>query len=243
MSDDQTSADAAADAADPPFDAQSLRLEQPEGVDGVYVLKMDNGENRFNAASIARMHELLDVLDAVEGPKALVTVGSGKFFSNGLDLDWLMSPTRAETPNFMDEVHRLFGRILFNEAYTVAAINGHAFAGGAMLAAAHDHRVMRSDRGYFCIPEVDLGLPLSPGMTAVLQARIPPAALHVAVATGKRWPAPELLAAGAIEDAVPEADVLPSAIDHANSFAKGAGDCLATMKRGLYPQAHEVLLG
>ena len=226
-----------------PFDPTSLQLAQPEETVGVYVLAMDNGENRFNAASIARLHELLDELDAVEGPKALVTVGAGKFFSNGLDLDWLMSDAAADAPDFMDGVHRLFGRILFNEAYTVAAINGHAFAGGAMLATAHDHRVMRSDRGYFCIPEVDLGLPLTDGMTAVLQARIPPAPLHAAVATGRRWSAEEMLSAAAIEEVAGEADVLPRAIEHAGQYAKGAGDCLATMKRGLYPEAHRILLG
>ena len=50
-------------------------------------------------------------------------------------------------------VHRLFARVLAFPRITVAAINGHAFAGGGMLALAHDFRVMRSDRGYFCLPE------------------------------------------------------------------------------------------
>ena len=73
-----------------------------------------------------------------------------------------------EANGFVDEVHRIFGRILAFPGITVAAINGHAFAAGAMFATAHDFRVMRDDRGYWCLPEVDLGLPLTPAMTAVI---------------------------------------------------------------------------
>lgn len=209
----------------------------------VRILHMTNDENRFNATSIADLHAALDELDSIDGPRALVTVGEGKFFSNGLDLDWLGSPGASEAPKFMADVHRLFGRILFNAAPTTAAINGHAFAGGAMLAAAHDHRVMREDRGYFCIPEVDLDMPLTPGMTATLQSRLPAGTLHEAVVTGKRWGAAEMLDRGIAEATAPEADVLGAALEWAQGQTHHAGETLAIMKRGLYPTAYEVLLG
>jgi len=208
----------------------------------VYVLHMQDGENRYNAGSIEALHKALDEFDAVEGDKALVTVGEGKFYSNGLDLDWLMSPDAQEFPNFMPDVHRLFGRVLFNNAPTAAAINGHAFAGGAMLASAHDFRVMRVDRGYFCIPEVDLDLPLTLGMHATLQARIPPQPLHEAVVTGKRWGADELVERNMIEGTATEPEVLNTAISWASAQAHHCGETLSTMKRNLYPHAFEVLL-
>ena len=72
----------------------------------VWVLHMRNGENRFNRPSVEALHAALDTVDAVEGPAALVTTGEGKFFSNGLDLDWLMSGADG-TEGFIDEVHRL----------------------------------------------------------------------------------------------------------------------------------------
>ncbi len=209
----------------------------------VRILHMTNDENRFNATSIADLHAALDEFDAIDGPRALVTVGEGKFFSNGLDLDWLGSPAAAEAPNFMADVHRLFGRILFNQAPTAAAINGHAFAGGAMFAAAHDFRVMREDRGYFCIPEVDLDMPLTPGMTATLQSRMPAGTLHEAVVTGKRWGAVEMREKGIAEATAPEAGVLGVAVEWARAQTHHAGETLAIMKRGLYPTAHDVLLG
>lgn len=213
--------------------------------DNVHVLAMDNGENRFNADSMAALHASLDDFDAIEGPKALVTSGAGKFYSNGLDLDCLFGPDRVpeETEGFMPDLFRLFGRILFNAAPTAAAINGHAFAGGAMLAAAHDYRVMREDRGYFCVPEVDLGMPLTKEMTATLQARIPAHALHQAVVTGKRWGAAEMMANGMAEASAVDAGVLEAALAWAASQAHHAGDVLATMKRDLYPATHALLLG
>lgn len=197
----------------------------------VWVLRMDDGENRFNRRSIDALHAALDTVEATDGPCALVTTGSGKFFSNGLDLDWLGAG--VDTEGFLDDVHRLFGRVLGFPAYTVAAVNGHAFAGGAMLAAAHDVTVMREDRGYWCLPEVDLGLPLTPAMFATVAAHLPPAALAEATLTGRRYGGPDAVAAGIAVEAVPEDQVLPRAVELAAA--------MAAKDRGVI-RAHKVLL-
>ena len=139
----------------------------------VAVLRWVDGENRYRLDSLARWTEVLDELEAVEGPLAVVLTGQGKFFSNGLDLDW-MGAHPEQAGEVVDQVHRLFGRMLLLPAYTVAAVNGHAFAGGAMLSCAFDVRVMRSDRGYWCLPEVDLGLPLTEPMMEIVTVRSSP---------------------------------------------------------------------
>ena len=155
-----------------------IQLDRQEDV---WVLRMDDGENRFNRRSVDAIHVALDRVEASDGPCALVTTGAGKFYSNGLDLDWLSSG--EETSGCLEDVHRLFGRVLSFPAFTVAAVNGHAFAGGAMLATAHDQVVMREDRGYWCLPEVDLGLPLTPAMYATVAAHLPRATLAEATLT------------------------------------------------------------
>ena len=57
----------------------------------VFILRMDGGENRFGAQALSAWNEALDQVEKVEGPKALVTTGTGKFYSNGLDLDYMAS--------------------------------------------------------------------------------------------------------------------------------------------------------
>ena len=182
----------------------------------VWVLRMDEGENRFNRTSVDALHAALDEVDAVDGPCALVTTGAGKFFSNGLDLEWMGD---ADTEGFLEDVHRLLGRMLGFGAFTVAAVNGHAFAGGAMLASAHDLVVMREDRGYWCLPEVDLGLPLTPAMYAVVAAHLPRATLADAVLTGRRFGGRDAVAAGIAVSAAPEDEVLGRAVALAAAMA------------------------
>jgi enoyl-CoA hydratase/carnithine racemase len=202
----------------------------------VWVLTMRNGENRFNLESIAALHAALDRVEQLETPVALVTTGEGKFYSNGLDLDWLLS-AGLEAAGFIDDVHRLLGRVLGFAGVTVAAVNGHAFAGGAMLAAAHDAVVMREDRGYWCLPEVDLGLPLSPAMYAVVAAHISEPTLRDALHSGRRYSAPDALAAGIVTEVAAETAVLERAIARAAALATKNRDVIRAHKRLMYADA------
>ena len=199
----------------------------------VTVIRWNDGENRYNADSVIEWHDTLDELEAIEGPLALVVVGTGKFFSNGLDLDW-MSRNRDEAGALLHGVHRLLGRMLTLNMYTVGALNGHAFAGGAMLACGFDTRVMRTDRGYWCLPEVDLGLPLTPAMYATVASRLTAATLHEAIVTGRRYHAADALAAGIVEHTAPEAEVLATAIALAEPMAAKNRSVIANHKQQMY---------
>ena len=204
--------------------------------DRVAVLRMDEGENRFNRDSVDALHAALDEVAAVDGPVALVTTGSGKYYSNGLDLDWLAG-AGDDAHGFIDDVHRLLGRVLGFPAFTVAAVNGHAFAGGAMLATAHDHLVLRTDRGFWCLPEVDLGLPLTDAMFAVLAARLPRATLRDAALTGRRYAGPDALAAGIVDAVAAEEEVVDRAVAWAAGLVDKNRHVIAAHKRLLYGDA------
>ncbi len=208
----------------------------------VFVLRMTDGENRLNRSFVEGFSRALDEADAYEGEAALVTTGTDRFYSTGLDLEWIASG--AEPPDaFVADVQRLLARLLIFPVATAAAINGHAFAGGALLALAHDFRVMRADRGFVCMPEVDLrmGRPLTPGMYALLEARLSRAAVHEALVSGHRYNADEALARGWVHEVTPEDGVLSRAIEIARGLAGKDRATLGALKRGLFERAIEAL--
>lgn len=207
----------------------------------VWVLRMQAGENRFGLDWLEAVNSALDVVEANDGPCALVTVGEGKFYSNGMDLDWLATaPERAA--EYLSAIYRLLGRVLGFPAITVAAVNGHAFGAGALLAAAHDFAVMREDRGYWCMPEADLGLPLTAEYLSVLTAKLPARSLQRAVLTGRRYGGQEALAAGIVHKVAAEDLVLPTAVRLAAEMAGKDRRTVGEHKRLLYGEAIKTLL-
>lgn len=207
----------------------------------VFVLRMDAGENRFHPDFLRAFQVALDEVEAAAGPKALVTTGSDRFYSNGLDLDWMQGEGRGHTNEYLHDVFLLLGRVLTFPAVTVAAINGHAFGAGAQLVVAHDRSVMRSGRGYFCMPEIDMQVPLHPGMTALLMARLPNQTAHEVIATGRRYAAEDAVAARIVEEALPEAEVLPRAIAIAAGLAPKSHPVMRVLKHGIYAPALEAM--
>ncbi|MBT0566845.1 enoyl-CoA hydratase/isomerase family protein [Williamsia sp. CHRR-6] len=199
------------------------------GAEGVE-LDPDNPENRFSTAWIAEVNDLLATVEA-DPSGALVITATGKFFSNGLDV---ASITSAETVGpYIDSVHAVFARVLSLPVPTVAAVNGHAFGAGAMLPLCADHRIMRDDRGFWSLPEVVMGIPIPLGMMALLAARLPDATLTEAATTGRRYGGAECAAAGIVEEAVSQADLMVCARDVAAARTQFAGANLATIKKGL----------
>jgi enoyl-CoA hydratase/carnithine racemase len=196
----------------------------------VVVARWRDGENRLNLESVAALEELLADLEGTEGPAALVLTGEGKFFSNGLDLERFQA-TPDELGQTIARFHVLLGRLYVLPAYTVVAINGHAFAGGAMLTCAFDHRVMRAGRGYWCLNEAEIGLPLTRQMAAAVLGRLPrPAALE-AMLTARRYGADDAVASGIVEEAAPLERLVEVAVAHATTVATKDRSVVAAHKR------------
>lgn len=190
-------------------------------------------DNRFHPDRLAAIGALLDEVEAHDGPAALVTAATGKFWSNGLDTDWVFA-NLTELPGYLDTVHDLYVRILTFPAATVAAVQGHAFGAGAMLALAHDFRVMRADRGFWCLPEVQLNMPFTVGMSALVRSRLPIQTAVEAITTGRRFGGTDALASGIVEQTVDGDAVLAAAVERAAALTGTRGKNLTTIKRGLH---------
>lgn len=208
----------------------------------VWILKFSSGENRFSTPFFDRVEEALVEVLRTPGPGALVTVGDGKFYSNGIDLDWLGS-SGVDLPMFLSRMHGFLGRFLAFPLPTVAALNGHAFAGGGMLALAHDFRVMRADRGYFCLPEVDIAIPFTVPLSELIKSKLAPQVAHRAMVTGRRYPASEALEAGIVDAVASDADVLPRAIALATELAQKERGTLGAIKENAYAATLALLRG
>jgi Delta3-Delta2-enoyl-CoA isomerase len=207
----------------------------------VFVLAMNAGENRFEPGFLAAFESALDEVERAPAPAALVTSGAGKFYSNGLDVAWMMANGPTAAGEMIQRTLAVIGRVLTLPVFTVAAVNGHAFGAGAQLAVAHDLRLMRTGRGYWCMPEIDMPAPLHPGMVAILQARIPAAAVHEAIATGRRFGGEDAAAAGIVDRAIGEDVLLATAVDAAAAMAGKAHPVMARLKRSLYPRVLEAI--
>jgi len=200
--------------------------------DSIAVLDLGDDENRF---SPNWLDDLDAALDQVVGgaPTALVTTATGKFFSNGLDLEWVMA-NADEWARYAARVEVLLARLITLPVPTVAAINGHAFGAGAMLAMAHDFRVMRADRGFLCFPEVDIRIPFTPGMSALIQGKTSPRTAIEAMTTGRRYGGSDAEAAGLVDSAVAEDALVDTAVQVVAPLVGKDAATLGTIKSTMY---------
>ena len=211
----------------------------------VAVMTMNSGENRFNFPFFTAFLEVLDEIEKETAANALVVKSADtKIWSNGIDLDWLLPALEKEGMELMDrfraEMYGLMRRVLTYPMPTIAAINGHAFAGGAFLAFAHDFRFMRSDRGWICLPEVDLNMPLGPVFSAIARRAVPLYKFEEMQYTGKRLTARECEEHHIIMKACPPDDLMPEALAFARSLNKN-GELIGRMKVETHQKILEVI--
>jgi enoyl-CoA hydratase len=188
-----------------------------EWIGQVAVLHMEAGKG--NAIS----PDLLDALDArldeVGDARALVVTGSGRFFSAGLALPLLMDLDRDGMRAFMQRFGLVVMRLLQLPMPTIAAVNGHAIAGGCVLALQCDYRVMSSAVGKIGLSEVTLGIGLPTIVIETLRFHLPPSAFFPIALRGQLYEAKEALAIGLVDQVVSSEAVLETATAMAKELA------------------------
>ncbi|HRZ25887.1 MAG TPA: enoyl-CoA hydratase/isomerase family protein [Spirochaetota bacterium] len=212
----------------------------------VATITLTNGENRQNLDYANSMLKAFDEILADKDIHAvIITSNDEKNFSQGVDLGWLMKKFQEKDlqsiKDFMYRTNEVFKTCLTFPMPVIAAINGHAFGNGAILACACDFRFMRSDRGYFCFPEVDINIPFLPGMLGWCKKAIPPYKFQEMYLTGKRTSAPELEQHHVIVKACRDLDELRNeSFAFAKSFTKKR-KIFAEHKKRMYKDILDVM--
>ncbi|KAK0848125.1 hypothetical protein LTR48_006103 [Friedmanniomyces endolithicus] len=138
----------------------------------------------------------LDIIETrYDAGVVITTSGIEKFYSNGLDLEHA-----SFTPGFFpDALYALWRRLLTYPMPTIALLNGHAFAGALMLAMMHDYRMMNPHKGYVCLNEVELGVPLRPPMTSIFRQKVSAQTYRKLVLEAARYKALEAFKEGIVD--------------------------------------------
>lgn len=208
----------------------------------VFTLTMAAGENRWNTTFVRALAAVLDEVEASSGAAALVTTSaSEKFFSNGLDLDWVRDPAAhpaaGDRAPFADEFMKLMARIMTFPIPTIAAINGHAFGAGFMLSLCHDLRFMRADRGFVCANEMQLGLAIPAPELALFRHKLPFNVFFETVQLARRWTGVDAERAGIVQATANAETLLPLALGRAAELAPLGAN------RALYRGQKEAIYG
>ncbi|GGL86252.1 enoyl-CoA hydratase [Glutamicibacter protophormiae] len=203
------------------------------------VLDLGADQNRQGVIWLQEVNDLLD--DVLASPAtSLVTTGTGKFYSNGLDVAEAEGPVELD-PDYVRRLQAVYRRVLTLPMPTAAAVNGHAFGGGALLAMAHDYRVMRTERGFFCFPEVNIGIAFTEGMAALVQSKLSAAQARDAMLTGRRFDGDQAAAAGLVDEAVPVDQLVERAVQLASAHVPAHPQTLGAVKEIMYADAASAL--
>lgn len=171
--------------------------------------------------------------------RALVLTGTGSIFSAGVDLVRLLDGGAEYVHEFLPALDEALARLYFLERPVVAAINGHAIAGGAILALGCDLRIMTKGRASFGVPELEVGVPFPQLGIEMLRATVPPQHLDEVATLGTLFGPDACLAKGLVHELQEPDAVLPRAIALATKLAAVPQKTMALHKRLLRAPVHE----
>jgi enoyl-CoA hydratase/carnithine racemase len=186
---------------------------------GIAVMTLAHGkanalDTEFCEAIAARFREL-----AFSDAKAVVVTGQGNIFSAGVNLVRLSEGGADYTRQFLPALHKLYDAVFFHPKPVVAAVNGHAVAGGAVLAACADRRLMARNNGRIGVTELLVGVPFPALAFEIVRFAVPARYLPEFTLGGATYPPDEALARGWVDELAEPGELLASAIAAAQKLA------------------------
>lgn len=187
--------------------------------DGIAVVTMTHG--KANALDLEFCDALVACFDDLRtaDAKAIVLTAPSKIFSAGVDLKRLSGGGVDYVRAFLPSLHRLYDTVFFHPKPVVMAINGHAMAGGAVLAACGDRRIMARDSGRIGVTEMLVGVPFPALAFEVVRFAVPSRYLAEFTQTGATYPTGAALDKGWIDEEVEPEALMTRAMEAAKFYA------------------------
>ena len=186
---------------------------------GIAVLTLTHGKANaldieFCEALAARFMELRK-----SDAKAVVLTGQGKMFSAGVDLKRLSEGGADYIRKFLPALHKLYDAVFYHPKPVVAAINGHAIAGGCVLACCADRRIMAREGGRIGVTELLVGVPFPALAFEIVRFAVPPRYLPEFTLSGATYATDAALQRGWVDEVVEPGALMERALAAAQSLA------------------------
>jgi enoyl-CoA hydratase len=202
--------------------------------DGVTILRLEHGP--VNALDLELLRALTGAVAETAGP--LVLVGAGRCFSAGVDLRRIVDEETSYSSSFLAALSEAFLAVFDHPSPTVAAVNGHALAGGCILALACDARLMAAGR--IGLIELAVGVPFPAAALEIARHALGPAASRVLLRADTVDP-PEALRLGIIDEVIAGDELLPRAVSLTSTMAGHDAAAYGAVKRGLHRPVRDAL--
>ena len=210
-------------------------------VDGVHVVTMtSNKVNAMNGDFFSDLQAAIVELQSVE-PLPIILTGNGRCFSAGLDIRELYELDRVTLASFVERLDETMLAWFSLPRPTVAAVNGHAIAGGCVLSLACDLRVAVDREVTLGLNEVQVGIPFPAVPLAVTRHALSPSQRREVLLMGALYGPADAMARGLVDELVPAARVLARAIERARSIAPDSLEAYAAVKTHLLATTLEAL--
>jgi enoyl-CoA hydratase len=186
---------------------------------GIAVLTLTHG--KANALDIELCEALTARIQELRGSdaKAAVLIGQGKIFSAGVDLIRLSEGGAAYVRKFLPTLHKLYDTVFYHPKPVVAAINGHAIAGGCVLACCADRRIMTREGGRIGVTEMLVGVPFPALAFEIVRFAVPPRYLSEFTLSGATYETNTALQRGWIDEVAEPGELIEDAIAVAQELA------------------------
>ena len=200
-----------------------------EDRDGIAVLRIEHG--KANALDMELCNAVAEAFEEASEARAVVLTGTGRIFSAGVDLFRVLEGGRDYIDAFLPAMCRAFECIFVHPAPVVAAANGHAIAGGCLLVAAADQRLMAAGTARIGIPELQVGVPFPPVALEIMRFATPPQHFQTIVCRADTHEPSAALGLGLIDEVVEPGELLDCALARADRLASVHRETFAITKR------------